>query len=100
MLMSDKVTREYGLCRTIKILQKGAKMSKTVNYGDSYNHRISLRLNDRQFNFLIELARILGTTPSNYLRMCINSMVVEQENLSNREVGAHENVKTDIDNQL
>lgn len=75
-------------------------MSKKVNYGDSYNHRISLRLNDRQFNFLIELAGILGTTPSNYLRMCINTILVEQENMAKEEVGAHEDVKTDIDNKL
>mgnify|MGYP003291031201 CR=1 FL=1 len=45
--------------------------------------RITLRLNDNQFNFVKSSADILGVSPSDFLRMVINasmaSRVVEVE---------------------
>lgn len=80
------------------------------NMGTSYNNRISLRLNDEQYHFVIECAEILGVNPSDYIRMAINSGMValKQKNVTlnvndmfeAEEVGTHENVKTDINNQL
>lgn len=46
--------------------------------------RITLRLNDNQFNFVKSSADILGVSPSDFLRMVINasmaSRVVEFDN--------------------
>ena len=79
-------------------------MSK--NLGTNYNHRVTLRLNDDQYNFLIKIAELLDVTPSDYIRMVINTSLVssdgEIKNLINNalrgEVGTNENVKTGIDN--
>lgn len=77
-------------------------MAKTVNLGDKYTHRVTLRLNDEQYNWLIEVANILGVTPSDYLRMSVNTgMVVTRdvkENEKGQKVGTNENVKTDSNN--
>lgn len=80
------------------------------NMGTAYSNRITLRLNDEQYNFVIECAELLGVTPSDYIRMSINSGMVALKNknvtlsvsdmISPREVGTHENVKADINNQL
>lgn len=79
---------------------------KTVNLGDKYVHRVTLRLNEGQYDFLIKISTILGVSPSDYLRMSINSGMVATKNglddLSNGNllkgmVGTHENVKTNSD---
>ena len=81
------------------------------NMGTGYNNRISLRLNDEQYNFVIECSELLGVKPSDYIRMSINSGMValKQKNITLNvndlyrtieEVGTHENVKTDSNNQL
>lgn len=76
----------------------------TVNLGDKYVHRVTLRLNENQYDFLIKVSSILGVTPSDYIRMTINSGMVATRNgiddLSNGNllkgmVGTNENVKTD-----
>lgn len=77
---------------------------KTVNLGSKYTHRVTLRLNDEQFEFLIKVSAILGVTPSDYLRMTVNSgMVATRNNIETiakgdvlkGAVGTHEDVKTD-----
>lgn len=74
-------------------------MSKTVNMGDKYDKRISLRLNEKQYQFLIDVSEVLGVSPSDYLRMVVNSgMVNYGDKFQKVEVGTHENVKTNIDN--
>ena len=79
-------------------------MAKTVNLGDKYTHRITLRLNDNQYNWLIEVSKILDISPSDYIRMAVNTGMVisneEKEKLQKGEkVGtANENVKTYSDN--
>ena len=75
-------------------------MAKTTNLGDKYTHRVTLRLNDDQYNWLIEVSKVLGVTPSDYLRMSVNSGMVimkQAEEQQKGEVGTNENVKTGID---
>ena len=76
-----------------------------VNMGANYTHRITLRVNEEQ---LIKVSELLGVSPSDYLRMVVNSGMVSMqsqqpsvfgsENTMKGEVGTHENVKTDINN--
>lgn len=39
------------------------------------NHRITLRLNDTQFEFIRVNCAVLGVSPSDYLRMLVNSFM-------------------------
>ncbi len=78
---------------------------KTVNLGDPLNHRISLRLTDKQFDFLTQVSTIMGITPSDYLRMVVNTGMVSMsksvDTMFNGMVGmSNENIKTDEHNQL
>lgn len=85
-------------------------MAKTVNYGTPYNHRLSLRLNDKQYEFVLECSRLLGVSPSDYIRMSINSGMVVLEDVQKKkleeeakkkeeEAGTHnENVKANHNN--
>lgn len=73
-------------------------MAKITNLGDKYTHRVTLRLTDDQYNWLIEVSKILGVTPSEYMRMSVNSGMVimkQAEEQQKGEVGTNENVKTD-----
>lgn len=45
-------------------------------YTKDKNHRITLRLNEEQFEFVSESAKILDVSPSDFLRMVINSSLV------------------------
>lgn len=74
-----------------------------VNMGDKYTHRITLRLNDSQYEFLIKVSDMLGVTPSDYLRMVVNTGMVATKkdieclssgNTMKGMVGMNENVKT------
>lgn len=72
-----------------------------VNLGDPYTHRITLRLTDKQFEFLTKVSTMMGCTPSDYLRMSVNSTMVATskslEKIMKGEVGmSNENVETDI----
>ena len=82
---------------------------KTVNMGSKYTHRVTLRLNDEQYAFLINVSEVLGVSPSDYIRMVVNSGMVQTQGTlgtvfgvgDNKEkgmVGTHEDVKTDINN--
>jgi len=67
-----------------------------VNMGEKYDKRITLRLNEKQYDFIIGVSEILGVSPSDYLRMVVNSgMVTMQKAEDNTKgtVGTHENVK-------
>lgn len=77
-----------------------------VNLGDKYTHRVTLRLNDEQYDFLIKVSNILGVSPSDYLRMSVNTgMIATKNNLDEVAsgnalkgmVGTNENVKTNSD---
>lgn len=78
---------------------------KTVNLGDKFVRRITLRLNEEQYDFLIKVSSILGVSPSDYLRMTVNAGMVSTKNglddMSSGNflkgmVGTNENVKTNI----
>lgn len=67
---------------------------KTVNYGNNYNHRLSLRLSDVQMDFILEVSKELGVSPSEYIRMLLNTV-------ASKKVGTHsENVKANKHNIL
>lgn len=69
------------------------------------NHRITLRLNDTQFEFIRVNCEVLGVSPSDYLRMLVNSfMTIAQsgkdavtKTLEERTDAGRENDKARID---
>lgn len=76
---------------------------KTVNLGDPLTHRLTLRLTDKQFEYLTQVASLMGTTPSDYLRMVVNASMVSTsrtiEKMMKGEVGmSNENVEADKHN--
>lgn len=76
--------------------EKESKKMNKVNMGEKYDKRITLRLNEKQYDFIIGVSEILGVSPSDYLRMVVNSgMVTMQKAEDNTKgtVGTHENVK-------
>lgn len=65
--------------------------------------RITLRLNERQFDFVKSNADIMGVSPSEFLRIVINTTMSATKQIQNRidikkgEVFGRENDKTDSD---
>jgi predicted DNA binding CopG/RHH family protein len=68
-----------------------------MNLKDKTN-RITLRLNDKQFNFVKASADILGVSPSEFLRMVVNASMVSAKDSKFKEVFGRENDKTNSDN--
>jgi uncharacterized protein (DUF1778 family) len=71
-------------------------------YTKDKSHRITLRLNDEQFEFVKKNADSLGVSPSEFLRMVVNASmamtknaIVKIENKYQEGLG-RENDKTDI----
>lgn len=62
-------------------------------------NRITLRLNDAQFNHVKWQADLLGVSPSEFLRMVVNASMVTTEKAQKKiEEGlGRENDKTNID---
>lgn len=82
---------------------------KTVNLGAPLNKRVTLRFTEEQFEYLAEISTVLGVSPSDYIRMMVNTSMVAYKNnelskmiTENREkVGmSSENVKTDFNYKL
>lgn len=69
-------------------------MAKTVNLGDKYTHRVTLRLNDSQFQYIIRSAEKMGVSPSEYMRSVLEYII------SKEGAGTYENVKADINDIL
>lgn len=68
-------------------------------YLNDKTNRITLRLSDNQFAFVKQSADMLGVSPSEFLRMVINSTMAMS--LVSREDGVRrENEKTDINDKL
>lgn len=69
-------------------------------YTKDKSHRITLRLNEKQFNFVKEQSYMLGVSPSDFFRMVVNSALATQEKLTeklNERLGeGRENDKTNI----
>lgn len=65
-------------------------MAKTVNLGDKYTHRVTLRLNDSQFQYIIRSAEMMDVSPSEYMRSILEHII------SMEGAGTDANVKADI----
>lgn len=64
-------------------------------------NRITLRLNERQFEYVKKQSDILGVSPSEYIRMLLNSMISLIDSIEDqvqKEVFGRENDETDCDN--
>lgn len=83
-------------------------------YTKDKSNRITLRLNDQQFNFVKSSADVLGVSPSDFLRMVVN-LAMSSSELSKEKVDSlneediatlferglrRENEKTDNNDQL
>ncbi len=61
-----------------------------MNMKDKSN-RITLRLNDEQFKFIKNSADVLGVSPSEFLRMVVNSTMVISDTKKNGNKGVFDN---------
>lgn len=68
-------------------------------YINDKTNRITLRLNDEQFRFIKNSADVLGVSPSEFLRMVINSTMIMSANKNNVNKGGkgRANDKTNSD---
>lgn len=70
-------------------------------YTKDKSNRITLRLNDEQFEFVKNNADVLGVSPSEFLRIVVNSTMAmtkaASEKMKERFIG-RENDKTNFDN--
>lgn len=71
-------------------------------YNKDKVNRITLRLTERQFLFVKQNADILGVSPSEFLRMVVNSAmsITDLTNEKLKGVCGRENDETDIDNKF
>lgn len=59
-------------------------------YTKDKQNRITLRLNDEQFAFIKYNADVMGVSPSEFLRIMVNStMTVSRQALTDHKVGQH-----------
>ena len=49
---------------------------KIANYGDPFIKRVTLRLTEKQMTWLGNVSHIMGISPSDYLRMVINTAMI------------------------
>lgn len=71
-------------------------------YHRDLEHRLNLRLNDDQFNFITKQAELFGQSPSAFMRTLITSCMIaekrleqEADKLLERGVSVNENIKAD-----
>lgn len=75
-------------------------------YTKDKTNRITLRLNEEQFEFVKANADILGVSPSEFLRMVVNSSMAMKKGLEaklkekSKEGIGRENDKADFDDKL
>lgn len=74
-------------------------------YTKDKSNRITLRLNDEQFEFVKWNADILGVSPSEFLRIVVNSTMAlaksaEAKLKKEEEAKGRENDKADIDDKF
>lgn len=69
-----------------------------AQYSGDKNQRVTVRFTPQQFEFLKEIANHMGVSPSDAIRMMVNSGMVSWN--KQRGVGRRENESTSIDNQL
>lgn len=69
-------------------------------YTKDKSNRITLRLNDEQFEFVKGNADVLGVSPSEFLRMVVNASMATSKKVLEKVEGGHkgrENDKADSD---
>ena len=71
-------------------------------YNKDKVNRVTLRLTERQFLFVKQNADVLGVSPSEFLRMVVNSAmsITDLTNEKLKGVCGRANDETDIDNKL
>lgn len=71
-------------------------------YTKDKTNRVTLRLNDEQFAFVKSNADILGVSPSEFLRMVVNSSMAMSKGLSEKlkEGIGRENDKANFDDKF
>ena len=69
-----------------------------AQYSGDKNQRVTVRFTPQQFDFLKEIANHMGVSPSDAIRMMVNSGMVSWN--KQRGVGRRENESTSIDDQL
>lgn len=62
--------------RPRKYMKSEERSMKTVNLGDPYAKRMTLRLSEPQMEFLQKISGLMGVSPSEYIRMAINTQMV------------------------
>lgn len=67
-------------------------------YTKDKSQRITLRLNEQQFDFVKTVADALGVSPSEYLRMMVNLSMVGAQKPIERNGERRENEQTGCDN--
>lgn len=67
-----------------------------AQYSGDKNQRVTVRFTPQQFDFLKEIANHMGVSPSDAIRMMVNSGMVSWN--KQRGVGRRENESTSIDN--
>ena len=56
-------------------------------------HRVIVRVNDKQFKFLKETSKTLDVSPSEFMRMVVNSAMVSTKMLLNKANRPNEKLK-------
>lgn len=78
------------------------KKNSTEMYTKDKLHRVTVRFNDKQFEYLTTQAEILDVSVSEYIRMVINGTMYVSQNakmtLDEKEDKGRENDKSNIDN--
>lgn len=72
-------------------------------YTKDKHHRITLRLNDEQMEYVRSTAEVLGVSPSDFLRMILNASLYGAKRgltFTGKDGVRRENEETDINHQL
>ncbi len=73
-------------------------MARATKLNTKYDHRVTVRLSEKQFNWLIGVANLMDVSPSDYIRMSLNAAMTIDSDMKGEKVGTNENVKTNSDN--
>ena len=74
---------------------------KVVNFGDPYTRRLTLRLTEMQYKYLLKMSDELETSPSDYIRYLIlqSALVYDKDFMimggtsdENVEASSHNNI--------
>ncbi len=69
-------------------------------YTKDKHTRVTLRLTDRQFEYVKAQSEMLGVSPSETIRMLINACIYGTDTITKKEASSRENDKANINNIL